>query len=116
MAKQTSSRVLESQPCVFSMLYDPDVWASSPENTDFIDPKMLKDSFKNRFTAPYTFHNYFTLSGLERFCQTGRFAGPYACISVEFSPLVRQKNAGILPGDKPGNRRIYHAETKSASY
>ena len=31
------------------------------------------------------------LSGLERFCQTGRFAGPYACIPVEFSPLVRQK-------------------------
>ena len=91
MAKQTSSRVLESQPCVFSMLYDPDVWASSPENTDFIDPKMLKDTFKNRFPAPYTFHNYFTLSGLERFCQTGRFAGPYACIPVEFSPLVRQK-------------------------
>lgn len=90
-SKQISSRVLESQPCVFSMLYDPNVWSSALGEENTIDFKAMKESFENRFPAPYTFHNYFTLNGLERFCKTGRFSGPYSCLPVQFSFSVRQK-------------------------
>lgn len=91
LSKQVSSRVLESQPCVFSMLYDPSIWSFPVENTDLFDSKTMKESFDSHFPAPQTFHNFFTLNGLERFCQTGCFSGPYSCIPTQFSSEVRKK-------------------------
>lgn len=91
LSKQVSSRILEAQPCVFSMLYDPSVLSSSPEITAAIDPLAMKEEFDCHFPAPQTFHNFFTEKGLEQFCRTGHFSGPYSCISAEFPPEVRRK-------------------------
>lgn len=95
LSKQASSRVLEPQPCIFSVLYDTNILSGETGDFDFVNLQALMEKFKSRFDkslpTPYTFQNYFTADGLERFCRTGRFSGPYACLPVNFPPEVRRK-------------------------
>lgn len=85
------SKVLEAQPCALAMIYDPELLkdAGSPALTSSL--QTLCKSFNTRPASSGAFHNYFTLSGLKHFIETGHFSGPYACLPVSYPPETRKE-------------------------
>ena len=99
-ARLTTNFALESHPCLALMSYGPGFIQALFENRDInlSDPvyEQLAAVMKQpqfAFTEDGTSHNYFTLSGIRKFAETGLLDGPY---SYHQTPLPKEERKKAL--------------------
>ncbi|HIR11116.1 MAG TPA: helix-turn-helix transcriptional regulator [Candidatus Fimenecus excrementavium] len=85
-----SSKVLESQPCIYSLLDSQELFLRTfGDNTR--PSSLLEMSRKLSEKRDSTFQDFFTADGIRDFARTGSLSGPYGCLPVTFSPQERRR-------------------------